>query len=657
MQSVFYKVFIFSIILLASVCRANAQDTPQAWPGPKGIFLFTGTGIPAGSPLASYLVERLDASGNWVKVEEVKLPPTFRQFIDKVNQSKTLFPDQPLPAQAKLELLYNRAQQTGTVDSLNGWKNYPVRMALGVMCYDAVASKGVNKYRITQVASGGVSMGTFITNEVVMPYKAVFDSIQVDESSRTSKLNYIRWFSVGKKPASLYQPFRYEDGKSVSISGWTGRTTVNDTSYYTFTDSVAGPIKAEQYFIVPFDPFGNAGTSSEILKVAPDAFTRTKISGIKAGRNPDRYGIRISWRCNSPGQLGKIILYRSESKEQGFKEYSAIQPADTVYLDTQAWPGRTYHYYLKAYDSTGKRFITSDKTWFKAELPKKPAVPSATALGINNGVELTITVDDPKTDGIRIFRNDGINESLTAISDFIPLNGVQVIKYADTSKTLSGRVSYTYQVRSETKGAGVSDLSGKIYARPLKNTPPADPAFIRGSVSDNRIRLIWQDVQASDTAVTGYLLVRKEDKRAAEQFSLHLNSWTDSLVAVGKAYSYSVVSLDTKGLKSPGNCRLIVSLVANNPIPPDFIKAGQSSGNQPLTMIEWADVMFEGFIRYNLYRQAAGEEAKLIATLKPGTTRYTDKPERGDVSYTYFITTVHSSGSESSPSEKVKPQP
>ncbi len=635
---------------------------------PKGVFLFTGNQIPTGSPLAAYLVERSDASGNWVKVEEIKLPVTFQLFMDKVNESKKLFPDQPLPIQAKLEILYKRAQLTGTVDSLSGWKNYPVRMALGVMCYDDKVIKGTFKYRITQLDGEGKGMTTEVTNDVTMPHKAVFDSIRISESSRTAKLNYIKWFSAGENPAPLFQPFRFEDGKSVSISGWTGRTKVNDTTYYSYTDSTAGPLKAEQYFIIPYDPFGNAGTSSEILKISPDLFSRTRITGVKAGRIPDRYGIKVSWQYNTIGEIKRLSLYRSETKDHGYSEYARLQPADTVYYDVKGWPGHTYYYYLKAYDTTGRRFFTSDKAWYKSELPRKPKTPSLNAKAIKGGVEVAVTIDDDLAEGVRIFRSELPSGQPVAISGLLPFTADRKVTYTDTSEMLSGRIIYAYQARSETKGTGVSELSEKANARPLIDTPPADPAFVRASVKNDVIDLIWQDVRQADTSISAFVVTRKEISPSAgasgninklvkaENFRLESNIMRDSLTKSGYSYSYTINAVDRLNRQSPGSCRLIISLASNNPIPPDYIRAIRSGKMQPLVVIEWADVMFDGFSQFKLFKQVGSEEPQLIANLKPGTTRYADKLESGKAAPYYFIKTVHTSGAESIPSEKAKPE-
>jgi fibronectin type 3 domain-containing protein len=652
------KASAFIIILLASCSLSLAQETKQAWPGPKGVFLFTGSQIPTGNPLSAYLVERSDASDNWVKVGEVKLPATFQQFMDKVNQTKDIFPSQPLPSQAKLEALYLRAQQTGTVDSLNGWKNYPVRMALGVMAYDAKATNGNFKYRITRLDAARIETSPLITNEVTMPHTAIFDSIRISESSRTLKLNYIKWYSAGENPAPLFQPFRFDNGKSVPISGWTGKTKVNDTTYYSFTDSTGGPINAEQYFIVPYDPFGNAGVSSEILKVSSDMFTRTRITRVKAGRVPDRYGIKVSWYCNTVGEIQNLSLFRSESKDQGFREYAKISPGDTIYYDVNAWPGHTYYYFLKAYDNTGKRFFTSDKAWFKVDLPKKPEKPQVSVKGISGGVEVTVNVDDGLSDGVRIFRSDGISGQPVVISGLLPVNGEKKVVFTDTSEMLSGRIVYSYQARSESKNSGVSELSEKATATPLIDTPPADPAFVRASVKENVINLIWQDVRQADTSITAYLVTRNEIGKTTktERFRIEVNTMRDSLTRSGNAYSYVINAIDRNGRQSPGSCRLIISLAANNPIPPDYIKAKKTNKLRPLTVIEWADVMFDGFSLFRLYRQAASEEPQLIATLKPGTTRYTDMTGTEKTAVSYFIKTVHTSGAESLPSEKAKPE-
>ncbi|HNX43151.1 MAG TPA: hypothetical protein PLJ84_03380 [Bacteroidales bacterium] len=665
MRTLIIKLFSVAVILMAVNNRISAQQQDMAWPGPKGVFIFTGDKIPTGQVIYAYQVERTGPDSVWVKIGVLRTPATFQQFLDKVNDTKKIFPDQPLPASAKLEQLFKKALATGTVDSLTGWKNYPVRMALGVMYYDDHAVNGKFRYRISEVDTARKVVSSVITNAVSMPHTAKFDPIMVDESSRTAHLNYIRWYSAGNNPAPLFQPFRFENGKNIAISGWTSRNSVNDTSYYTFTDSVPGAIKAEQFFIVPFDPFGNAGAASEILKTGPDRFTNSKINKVKAGRIPDKYGIRVSWFYNAPKQIKNFIIYRSENKDKGFREYTRVPSADTVYCDVNAWPGHTYYYYLKAYDTTGKRFITSEKAWYTASLASKPGAPKVTAEAVKGGVKLTVDVNDDKADGVRIFRNDGLSEQMIAITQLIPLNGKQTIEYTDSSENLSGRHNYCYQVRSEAKDAGVSELSEKATAKPLINTPPADPAFIRGSVADNKINLLWQEAGSADSSITGYKLTRREMKNfpdngqaeghiSSSPVTVGINTWSDTLTKPGYIYSYIVQSRDKEEMMSPGAARIIISLAKDSPIPPDYIKAKEIWIGKPAIMIEWAEVMYEGFTQIKLFRQSENKEAELIATLKPGNTHYVDKIEGKPETYSYFIKTVHSSGTESKPSATAK---
>jgi hypothetical protein len=82
-------------------------------------------------------------------------------------------------------------------------------------------------------------------------------------------------------------------------------------------------------------------------------------------------------------------------------------------------------------------------------------------------VQLTIENSDPTVIGYRIYRNARYGDTLTLISGLVLRASAPTTSFLDSSLGLSGRLSYGYAVRSESKSHVLSSFSDTLYARPI----------------------------------------------------------------------------------------------------------------------------------------------------------------------------------------------
>ncbi len=646
--------FILSLILTIWVPSINAQTVELAKPGPEGIFLFPGKFIPSGKIVSIYKIERRELDSSWKSLAEVSCPATFRNFLSSIDKAKKLLPSQPLPSQQKLQQLFDRARQTGTIDSLKGMiLHYPVRMALGIMYHDSSARSGSFQYRISALDPGRKILSVQVSERVSMPHKAVFDDVTLSESSRSDKSVYIKWMTAAKNPSPLFMVHKIENGKVYNAGGTTGRYTINDTTYFTFRDSIK-PSQSEdelQYYFVPFDLLGNAGNRSQVTAITFDHFNKAVFHSVKVAKLTERFGNTITWQFSDPKGTRSIVVYRSEWSEKGFIQLATLGNNDTLFIDDRIKPEKDYYYFIQANASNGSRYKQSNKVLASAFNIRKLKAPFLTAvIGLDRGVRLDIDSIDTQATGIRVFRKKGL-EGFQAISDFISTSGTKA-SFIDIGTGLESGTQFIYSVRVEKPGYGISDLSNEVKASTVKGSIIPAPGSLRAAIDSIEINLFWEDIKKSDSLVAGYMVSRRIESNAGTQLSpfsmlaglnkLYVsNYFLDQTSVYGKVYTYQLQSRGVDSLLISQGKQITVSLQGNTPLPPFGLECEVQKGGSKLT---WIPIVFKGVQTYKIYRWQAGMDPTLVITLPATATEFFDASSTG---FQYYITSCNANGEES----------
>lgn len=544
--------------LLGMHASAFAQVPAAVKQGPSGIFIFLGKEVPAGKSLASYKVERSQDNLNWKQLAEIKTPKGFDGFSKAVEKAKTLFPSQPLPSADKLSTLYNKAVATGTTDSLKGMRLlYPVRVALGIMYYDTSAQKQIAyRYRISAVKPSGEAAPGILSDTVSLPYQPKFDTINYSSSSYNSNSLMIKWKSAGKNPAPLFMVFKFRYGAPVQARGTTSRFAVNDTTYFVYTDSVlaneAG--KEMQFFIAPYDHFGNSGLSSQVAVITQDNFNKANFVRSHIAFKPLLSGVQICWHFTDPVTVKTIEIYRSEVASNGFRKLTDVPAADTSFLDQQIWPERTYYYYVQAVAKAGKR--TKQDKILKASVPgivmnEKLNAPVLRKVAVVNGnmIRLLVEVNDTSATHIRVYRN--IKGGLVSLPVMIETARSPFIAFTDSTLAPDEMKDVFYAVRNEKPGAGISSLSDELPVSMIAD--PEDVAYFYAFPSKGGITLFWDDVANRKSSCTAYALARKYGQAGSKSplkvldGNMTGSSFIDNTAQDGNQYTYELRLLDKNG--------------------------------------------------------------------------------------------------------------
>jgi len=556
MRKLISTVFIAFFLLMLNVCT-YAQAPATTKQGPAGIFVFLGNDIPSGKNISAYKIERSENNLDWKLIAEVSTPTDFEVFTKTLEAVKSEFPSQPLPQGDKLRQLYQKAVTSGTTDSLKGTRMlFPLRVALGIMYYDKTALNQIAyRYRVSGVVQQGNIRDTYLSDTVSLPFTGVFDTITYSESSYNHKSVRITWKSAGNNPAPLFMVNKFRYGAPVAAPGTTSRYVMNDTTYYIYTDTTVAKEagKEMQFFIAPYDQYGNSGKSSQVAVITQDNFNRAGFVRNRIAFRYDLSGVLLSFHFTDPVTVRKYEIFRSTGTANGFKKLAEVTANDTSFLDQQLWPETTYYYYVQAVAKAGKRTQQGDV--MMAVVPgigvsdklKSPVLKHVSQ--VNGNIRLLIDVNDTLATQIRIFR--GVKGGMFALPKLIQINGAAVISYTDSTLAQANAENVFYAVRNEKDGSVISGLSEQIAVSAL--TDVNEVAYFDAFLSKGKVELYWDDVVGRNMKFTGYTLARQHGNAGSKSplrivaENLKTSSFTDNDATAGNQYTYVLTLIDNAG--------------------------------------------------------------------------------------------------------------
>lgn len=555
------RKLILSISIASCLLGLNtpvfSQLPATAKQGPSGVFIFMGKEIPVGKNVAGYKIERTEDNVNWKLVTEIKTPSDFNAFNKAVENAKSSFPTQPIPALDKLGLLYAKAVETGNTDSMKGMRLlFPIRVALGIMYYDTSANKpNTYRYRVNAIKPSGEVINSYLSDTVSMPFRVKFDTISYSESSYNQTSVLIKWKSAGKNPAPLFMVYKFRFGAPVVAHGSTSRFSMNDTTYYLFTDTTVAKEagKEMQFFISPFDHFGNSGLSSQVAVITQDNFNKANFVRGHIEFMPKLSGVQVCWHFTDPITVKTFEIYRSEKPDAGYSKLGEISSNDTSYLDQRIWPEKSYYYFVQAVAKAGKR--TQQTEVMMAAVPgmvtgEKPQTPVLKQVAVvNNYIRLLIEVNDTITTHIRIYR--GVKGGLIALPVLLNTNKAAFLSYTDSTLAAEDMKDVFYAVRNEKAGSGISALSEELPVAMLAD--PNEVAYFYAFPSKGKMELYWDDVVNRRSQYSSYVLARKygpaNSKTPLKVLAENLtnSTFSDNEVQSGSQYTYVLKMTDKTG--------------------------------------------------------------------------------------------------------------
>ncbi len=291
------------------------------------------------------------------------------------------------------------------------------------------------------------------------------------------------------------------------------------------------------------------------------------------------------------------------------------------YTDTTAVAGKTYYYFVAAYNS--KTGVLSDYSeGVSVTLPEAsiaaPTLPEKPFFCLND----IITVKWNEVEGATSYR---VYRATSPTGAKTQLKTTGLLRYTDQPK--SG--TYYYFIAAYNSKTGL--LSD--YSAPIKVSLITKPVISKAEYSNGTVALEWNYVNTA----TSYRVFRTDkDTGVKTQIkTVGINRCTDTNVQAGKTYIYTVQAWNNnlRIISASANPKTvtIADLAA-----PEITSASCTGGSVSLA---WTSV--DGATSYRVYRadSATGEKTLLKST---GILRFTDATAVSGRTYYYFVAAYNS---------------
>ena len=317
-----------------------------------------------------------------------------------------------------------------------------------------------------------------------------------------------------------------------------------------------------------------------------------------------------------------------------------VSSADTSFVDSGLAPG-LYSYAVAAYDAAGNVSQESDPVAVTLVLDTTPpTVPGnfsvapvslSTASTVQVVLSWSASTDNVGVAGYKVYRNG------TPISTEAAVMGTT---YTDSVPP----GIYTYQVAAYDASQNVSaNAAAPPVTIVFDNTPPNPPTDLVATQSSlTEVSLSWL-ASMDNVAVTGYNVYRN----GAEIATAAGTSYTDSSVAAGSSYPYTVAAYDAAGNVSAQS--VSANITVNSDLAPPSTPPPISTlvGSSTIRLSWRASTDALGISAYDVYRNDVQ-----IASI--ATTSYLDTtPTAGDNIYSVTAYNVGAIASEPSPAVDV----
>lgn len=657
------KRYTAVLILILSVWHATAQDKyPYAVAGPGGIYVMCGNKIPMDF---TYSIFRSEAGkNNWEILKVLSFSNSFDEFYRDLSAFSGNNSIYTLPKEADKGMIWGFVQATRDVDSIPFFGALPIyREALGVAFYDVTAhanTKYVYKiHKIGKMASGQDAL----TAEVQFPALPVDYKIRLlSQNALEDRIN-LRYNIASRNKLYMVRILRqnYMQGDFSEIPAIAGLSTRHDSLQAWAIDTIVHKKEIYCYVAVPYDIYGNAGRPSDTVRIVNLLYKpETVIMALRTESREKENAIAVSWKCEVPGFLRGIDVYRSTEYEKDYRRIGTSAPGDTTFLDYAVDPIKTYYYYLVVNSAYGLS-ERSARISGLLESNREASVPFDLEAKTETGkVKLSWRKPSGDTRGYYVMRSDDGGTTYSQLSSLI-VSGENEVRFTDSLKNANS-ISLAYGVKSENVSYRISAMTAPVYVNPILSKPLAAPLNVIARYADGGVMVSWDDATLIDANILAYNLYRKAVKKNGgdstefmpvdeNTYSHVLNFCFDKTVAEGTSYAYTAEAVGVNNSLSARSIPAQIKIPVFRPVSLAGITAQKTdSGN----FVEWQATMQENIVSYKVYRLTDNASPLLLSTLTSDKTSFNDSTAQSGKSSFYAVTCVNAKNIESSIEEWFK---
>lgn len=325
--------------------------------------------------------------------------------------------------------------------------------------------------------------------------------------------------------------------------------------------------------------------------------------------------VQLSWSAVTVAS--GYLLYRTDSSQP----IAAL--TGTSFTDTKVKPGTTYTYMVASADCSGDPASPPSSGVSVQTYPLPTISLSASATSISS-IGLSWTASDAGGPGLT-------NYSVLRDNTLLTPSPINATSYNDTGLA-QGRYTYTVTAYDAAGDSASASATASTY-------PPPTISVSAVTVSASSIALSWASADTGGPGVHNYNVYRGATLLTASPITA--TSYTDTGLAAGTAYSYSVTVYDSVGDPAAANAS-----ATTYPLPTVSVTATALSSTSVALSWTAGDSGGPGITNYSVYRNGT-----LLTTTT--STGYTDSGLSAGTGYSYTVTAHDTAGDSGSGSATV----
>ena len=338
-------------------------------------------------------------------------------------------------------------------------------------------------------------------------------------------------------------------------------------------------------------------------------------------------GIKVEWNKISNAQ--SYIIYRStyNASTKKWSKWSAIKnyESSNQYLDKKVTLGTIYRYAVRAVNGNVlSKYKASDSIRYNV-------TPTVSYKNVTNGISVSwSTAANAK--GYTVYRSE-YNTKTKKWSKWANRGTAKANISSWTDKKAKSGTKYRYTVKA------MNDKVGSTYNKDGAATLYLAQPTVKIANASTGVKVSWNKV----TGATGYTVYRSEYKNGAwtkwasrGTAKANKTSWTDTKVASGVQYKYTVRAINGKVASTYVSSNTVLYLAQ----PKTTVKAVSNGIN-----VAWTQSA--GATGYTVYRSQYNASTKKwtswksMGTAKADKSSWVDRSAKSGVTYKYTVRAVN----------------
>ncbi len=525
-----------------------------------------------------------------------------------IKITKVTFAEDSFDAPANISATENNGQVTITWDAVKKATSYRVfRADTATGAKSLLKAVTTTSYTDTTVEAGKTYyyfVKAYNTNTgdltgysaYAMIKLAEFNAPEISDISETDGSVKLTWTKVNN--ATSYRVYRAN-----TATGTKSLLKAVTTTSYTDTTVEAG--KTYYYFVKAYNTnTGKLTDYSAYATIELPKFEAPVITSISKTAD----AVTLTW--SNVYKATSYRVYRADTATGAKSLLKAV--TTTTYTDTTVEEGKTYYYFVKAYNGNTAE-LTEYSDDVSVTMPSAPAVP-ANVKAVSGGGNATITWDTVNdVTSYRVFRSTSLTGTRTLLK--VRTSNYFIDTDVDTGKT------YYYWIIAFNADTGLKSAYSSSAKTTIVDTF-GEVEITKASVTSTTVTLTWDIVPGA----TSYRIFRRNDDGSRKLIATQsMTEFKDTGLTKGKAYKYEIraYSATTKTLSDYSPIKSV------RPIAPPTITSGNVKGK-----ITWGKNLYA--TSYRVYRATSITGAKTLLTATQDLT-YTDTSAVDGKLYYYFV--------------------